>query len=286
MTSGRTTDGRKPDPDDAAAQATDGESPLEDTLADLALFTRSPVPLRILDCLDESPRTTTQLDDALDVHRTTLKRNLERLRERECVRSNPIERGHRITSVGRLYLRGLEEVVETARDADRLATVRSGFPEELPGDVAYLRDCRITTAAPYNPHAPQERLQRLLIKSGSVRLFAPQFPPHYLEILTSRTEDTAACELVIPAPVVDYLKTVRPSLVERVVASMTVYGADELTDIAVGVGHVDERPVIVVYDDNKHVQAVVEVPTDRSPVREWVRDQYRDRRQRASVVTN
>lgn len=58
------------------------EQSLDTMLSDLAVFTQSPIRLRILDRLSESPRTATELVDILDVHRTTLQRNLELLHEK------------------------------------------------------------------------------------------------------------------------------------------------------------------------------------------------------------
>ncbi|NUB90452.1 helix-turn-helix domain-containing protein [Haloterrigena sp. SYSU A121-1] len=262
------------------------EESLEETLSDLALFTQSPTRLRILNRLRESPHSVTELNETLDVHRTTLQRNIELLREKQCIQSDPAETVYRITPPGRLFLEALQQATSTAQMAGRLSTFLAEFPGEIPADITCLRECCITTAAPYNPHAPQERLQRLLTNSESVELLVPRIPPMHLQIIADHITNWTTCELICPTPVIEHFATTLPSLTESVVTTGHVYELDESTGPSVGVGKIDENPIIIVYDDNYHMHAILETTPDQSAIEKWVSSQYRDCRQTATIISN
>ncbi|OAQ54763.1 hypothetical protein HTG_04145 [Natrinema mahii] len=260
------------------------ERSLDTMLSDLAVFTQSPTRLRILDRLSESPRTATELVDILDVHRTTLQRNLELLHEKQCIRSNPTEDIYRIAPPGELFLEALQRAMAAAQTAGQLGTFLSQFPAEAPADAACLSECCITAVTPHNPYAPQERLQRLLTASESVQLFSPHLSPKHLQIVADQITDSTSFELIFPKAVLNHFATTRSALTEAVITNGTVHEIDEAGSPSVGVGTLDETAVSVVFDDNQHVHAILEATSDQAAVDEWVRSRYRQCRRTATVI--
>lgn len=276
-------------PDDESGALTQMRSPsdelaLDATLAELARFVQSPTRLRILDQLQRSPCSTTELHEALDVHRTTIQRNLTILREKHCIRSSPTETVYHLTPPGQLFLETFQQLLPTARMAHRLGMFCAQFPGTVPVDVACLRECGITTTAPATPHAPQERVRALLTASETVRLSVPCVSPRHLRTMAAHFADWSPFELITPTVGIERLTATHPALTEPVIATGSVCVLTEPASPAVGVGLLDETAVIIVYDDTQRMHALLEATRPSSAISDWVRDQYEDRQRTATVI--
>lgn len=256
---------------------------LDATLAELAEFVHSPTRLRILKRLQRSPCTTTELHDALDVHRTTLQRNLTHLREKQCIRSSTTETIYRLAPPGQLFLSVFQQIIPTTRTARRLGAFCAQFPGEMPVDVAYLRDCCLTTVES-TPHAPQERLRTLLTTSETVRLSVVRVSPQQLRTMADQVASWATFDLISPGTVIEHLAATCPSLTETIVTTGGVHVLPETTSPSVGVGLLDETAVVIVYDNNQHIHALLEDTREQSPINEWVSDRFENDKRTATVM--
>jgi predicted transcriptional regulator len=260
------------------------EQSLEATLSELACFVQTPTRLRILNHLQKSPQTPTELDDVLNIHRSTLRRNLTLLRENQYIRTAPTETVYRLTPPGQLFLDMFQQVIPLTRTTQRLSTFCAQYPGELPVDSACLRDCHITPMTSSNPHAPQERLHALLTASETVQLVVPSLSPTHLQTIAASLADWSTVELISPPAVIERLDDMCPSLTETVGTTGGINVLVEPTSPSVGVGVLDETAVVIVYNENQRIHALLEAAREQSAINEWVYSQYKDYKQAATGI--
>lgn len=254
---------------------------LDATLSNLAYLVQSPTRLQILDQLQRSPRSTTELHNTVNVHRTTLQRNLNTLREKQYIQRASTDDTYRLAPPGQLFIETFQQLLETARTATRLSTFLDHFPQDFPADTECLRTCDITIPEQYDPNTPLHRFSTLLTTSETVQLFMPIIYPQHIQTIADHLNDWSEFELVSIASNFERLTTKRSSSTETVVATGTVQLRTMTTSPSVGVGMMDETAVVAVYDEKQNIHALLETTSEQSAIVEWVRWQYRHHKRKA-----
>jgi predicted transcriptional regulator len=265
----------------ASTQPTIDVTNLDATLSSLAYLVQSPARLQILDQLQRSPRSETELRNTLNVHRTTLRRNLETLREKQCIQRTSTDDTYRLALPGQLFIETFQELLETTRMATRLGIFLEHFPQDFPADVECLRTCDITIPERYDPNTPLNRFSTLLTTSETIQLFIPIIYPTHIQTIAGHLNDWYEFELISIVSSFERLTTKRPSSTETVVATGTVQLRTMSTCPSVGIGMMDETAVVIVYDEKQNIHALLETTSEQSAIVEWIRWQYRHHKRKA-----
>jgi predicted transcriptional regulator len=265
----------------SSTQPTIDMANLDATLSNLAYLVQSPTRLQILDQLQRSPCSTTELHNTLNVHRTTLQRNLDTLCDKQCIQRASTDDTYRLAPPGQLFIETFQQLLETARTATRLSTFLDHFPQDFPADVECLSTCDITIPEQYDPNIPLHRFSTLLTTSETVQLFMPIIYPKHIQTIADHLSDWSELELVSTASIFERLTTKQSSSTETVVRTGSVQLRTMTTSPSVGVGMMDETAVVIVYDEKQNIHALLETTSEQSAIVEWVRWQYRHHKRNA-----
>lgn len=230
--------------------------------------------LKILHQLLKSPQSASALNKAVSIHRTSLRRNLDVLMNKNWVRSDPAENVFRISPSGQIFLEGFYEMMETTRTAADIGSFLGQFPEPTPVSVDALRECSITVSETRNPHAPLNRSLELIGDSDVFRGFVPVVNSMYLETLSERVRDDSDFEVISEPSMVDTLQSRHPSKVQRLQRADTgeLFVSSEIPDYGLCV--LDDTVLVIVYDDSMKVSAILESSDEGSEIFEWAAQRY------------
>jgi predicted transcriptional regulator len=257
-------------------------APPAEAFEELQFLVRSPSRLRILRELSDDPGLDRrELGDRLDVSRTTVSRNVERLVEREWVE---VDRGtYRATPCGELVATELADVL---RAVDRARQVRPFFEwvstESFDLDCRALRDADVVVSTPGNPYAPVDRHVDRLSNARRCRCVLPVTGRRALETAEEAAKNGGTELQMVVAPEVassfendDRLAPVFEAL--RSHDGVEVF----VTDAAVPyyLGLVDGVVQVGVGDDDGVPRALLE--SDDESVQTWAAETYRRYRESA-----
>lgn len=254
-------------------------------LDDVAFLASSPNRVDVLRTLATGAFSRGELHERTGISQPTLGRILEGFAERGWVEK--VDRRYRLTRVGSLLKASFEELLGTVETVQRLADLEARLPvEEMPFDFSALTDATVTTPRTPDVLAHVRRVEELVGSADHLRwltgnVFFEAVARQRALLLT----DEQTQEVVIAADALDVLLS-RPEMAAIVAelletGALSVYAYAGSVPYALGV--VDDRAVIVPYDDHSVPCAVVD--TDDEAVYAWVDDTIDAYRDRATPVT-
>ncbi len=272
--------------DQVATHSIGAESLVETCLSDINCLARSHNRLQILKQLHQNPCSSTELRRTLDMHRTTLQRNLRTMREKHWIHTEPTENTHRITPPGTLLLEGFQDVLGTAETAMALGSFLKQFPASLPANIDCLRECRVTTSTSFDPHAQVRRLLTLLEDTKMVRLFVPKLSPLLVRPIADHLTNETTFELISTIRVIERLQNMHPTLIETFVENNAIHFLDTATSQPVGIGILDEHVVLIVYDKKQTIHAILEATSEQQEIIDWAKQRYSSYEQAADPASS
>lgn len=242
-------------------------------VADIGFLTRSPNRVDILRLLSDGSQTSSDLKRQLDLPRTTLRRNLVELADKNWVKEKPTANQFEITQAGEIILNSYTEMTEQVETAGRIASFYAHLPFSLPVDGEALRRCSFTCSTDARPHAPMTRQIELLELCSTVSGLLPVISPYFLETVAGLDTTFEQCTLLSERATFDALQRTEPETLERFRArpGCTVAVVEKTPQY--GLYRTDGDPVMTTYTENNRLHTTVEAPSETS-VAEWIAQQY------------
>ena len=231
----------------------------------------SPNRIAVLEALQSGPRERNDLQETIDVSRSTINRILDGLANRGWIARD----GHRcrITPSGRNVTAQFTTLLETIEGDWRLHDVVHWLPTETPGfDTKLFADATITTADPSAPYRPMERLMELGESSESTRTrsFGTRPLPGYFDQWELRGGTTA--EIIFSPLVVEALRQSPPEGTAELLANGDlVFRVHE--DLPCGLTLYEGSVALCGYDPTSGMLHAV-VDTDAPNALEWAESLY------------
>ncbi|PSP96202.1 hypothetical protein BRC94_13505 [Halobacteriales archaeon QS_5_70_17] len=236
----------------------------------------------VAECLREGPARPSELEEQIGASRATVQRALSGLSERDWVRKRTGE--YRLTAAGRLVLRAYGEFVAVAETVDAVSgplALLDPAVEDPP--IAAVRAATVTVADATSPHAPIERYAEAL-RGADVDLFcgvSPIYSTVFEEIHQPLLDADVPVEVVVDEATYEVALQRETAIVDAARGeSFDLYVSPE--PLGIGLSLFDGRAFVGAYDGEGRLRACIDGTGD--PLREWVRSEYRCRRERARLV--
>lgn len=258
---------------------------MEEAREEVEFLVRSDCRVGVLETLsDGGTATRRELQEELDVVRTTIQRNLDALEERNLVRS--VEGGYEITLAGKLVAVDLLETVETTALAIEAGSVLGRVGEsslEFDFDPRALTDATVVEATVADPYAPIDRYESAVADADHARLILPPTAANPLETTTAAIEDDGVHEVIVVADLVPAAGAERvggylDATAEE--ATVDLYRYDG--ELGCYLGILDDRVHLGVHDPKGIPDALLESTNDE--VREWAIAEYERYREAAERI--
>ena len=252
-------------------------------LDDIAFLTSSPNRVAALEALTAGPHERSDLQDAIDVSRSTVKRTLNGFRERGWVDRDGQE--YSITPLGELVAERFTTLLETIDAGAKLREVVQWLPTEAPKfDIELFADATVTTANPGAPYRPINRLMRLIegTETETVRSFGTRPPPGYFDALDWRVSEGLTVEVLFSPVVVEaFLESPPEDAVASIDNERLSFRVCE--GLPCGLTLLDEHVAICGYDPNTGMlQALID--TDDPAAVEWGESTYNSYRHESRSI--
>lgn len=236
----------------------------------------------VAECLREDPARPSELEERIGASRATVQRALSGLAERDWVRKQAGV--YRLTAAGTLALRAYREFVAVAETVDAVSeplALLDPVAEDPP--IAAVRAATVTVADPTSPHAPIEQYVDAL-RGADVDRFrglSPVYSTVFEEIHEPLVEEDVPVEVVVDEATYEIARERRTAMFEAARGeSFDLYVHPD--SLGIGLSLFDDRAFVGAYDDEGRLRACLDGTAD--PLREWVRSEYRRRRERARLV--
>lgn len=228
----------------------------------------------LLRLLGERALTKAELEDELDVSRSTIDRGIRDLELKELVRRT--EEGYRQTLCGRLALEEYDTFTDRIEGLCDSSELLGDLDRETEISPVMLADATVVTADRTSPHRPLEVLYGIVDRAESVRGFAPAVHPRQVETYTAQiTDHGMTADIVVTTDVVERLVANYAAEFEAVVASDTVRLRQTSGDLpySLTVADTDDGPVsaIMVYADDGIRGCIL---NDSPAAVAWARDRF------------
>jgi predicted transcriptional regulator len=239
-------------------------------------LSRSPVRVRLLAALRAGPVTRAELRDRLDVARTTVGRNVDRMAGLGWIEETP--EGPRLTALGAFVVAEFRDLLDAFAVGDDLAPLLERIPaDEFDLDPARLADARVTVATDAQPLAPIDRVTTIRADSDSLRELSSVVVADSAEQVRERVASAgpdATVEVVLEAATVETARS-NPDYRETFEAAVEadpidVYRYDGSFPFLLAL--FDDRIALGVTDERGTPVALVE--SDEPAVRTWAERRY------------
>jgi predicted transcriptional regulator len=235
----------------------------------------------MLELLCASTHTRDELQEKLDVHRTTLQKNLHELMERNWVTSLPSTNAYQASPAGQIVIDNVQRILPEIHIAERFDEFLPLLPVESQIDMHTLRDCAVTHSKEHGSHAPMQRVLIQMRESNTVRGSTSVFNPMYVAPFKNSLPGGCTFE-IIGTP--DFFQRVRdnfPTALETALAadSTQLLVLDTLPQFSVGL--LDNVGVIATYDGNMRLQSLLEADSTQQQVFDWIKHQYESQKETA-----
>jgi predicted transcriptional regulator len=270
-----------PPPDNTARTDTNTSSAatIKASLADINYLARSHNRLRILELLCASSCSWAALRENLDIHRTTLQKNLNELEKRNWIENIPTDNVYRVLPAGRIVVQSIRETMADFRTADRLDETLALLPEASPRRA--LRACNVTRCDSH-PYAPIQRLRTLVEETETFRGFTPVFNPLYVSPIKQRIRAEHESEIIAPPTFFEMIRDDDASALNRTLQaeSVQLLISDALPPF--GVALLDDVAIITVYGSDMKVHTLLEANSKQQALIDWIEKQYTAQRETAA----
>lgn len=169
----------------------------------------------------ETALTKTELEDELDVSRSTIDRGIRDLETKELIERTP--EGYRQTLCGRLALDEYDRFTGRIQGLCESTDILAGLARETDVSLAMLEDATVVKADRTSPHRPLQELYGLVKSASVVTGFAPAVHPQQVETYRRQiTEHGMEADIVMTEEVVERLVVNYTDAFRAVVAADSV----------------------------------------------------------------
>lgn len=247
----------------------------DDGIAELSFLSASPNRVVLLDALAQGPATPAELEDRLDIPRSTLQRNLSSLQEHGYVAYQSTENRYRVTTAGELARDALDNAVSKLTTATKISPFLDRFPTELPLDEGTLQACEVVQSTTENPYDPVAAVKSYVKEAGGIRGFFPTVNPLYVEGMRKYDPGDFQIEAIAPPRAYEALETHHLDLLERITASASVdlYESPAVPSYAIAIAA--DTLLLAAFDEHMRTHSVLQVPRETS-LYEWGTDIYQE----------
>lgn len=238
--------------------------------SDIEFLTRSSNRVEILEELRDQPMSSSELRRSLDVPRTTLRRNLVELTDRDWVREKVAENEFELLQAGEIILSSYTSMMDEITKAGEIASFHTHMAGALPVDSDALRACSYTCSTAVAPHAPMTRQLEVIGECGEFQAVLPVVSPHFVDRATA-LETTLSGVVTGNRAELNVLARDYPEVFASLADDCRLQASDELPGY--GLYLTDETDMITTFTDNMRIHTLLEAPRG-SPVSAWVRDEY------------
>lgn len=235
---------------------------------------RSETRVQILVLLTEGARDLMDLENALTVHRTTLRRNLQKLVERDLIRECAATKTYRLTQIGEVFIDAIKELVDTVERKYGLAAYIDKFPQSLPVDSQCSSTCQVTVPETGQPYAPMFRLNSLLSTATTVSMYIPVFDLTTARMIATQMEETTEIKIIVDEKAVDDLQYDQRSILN----SIDTHESGSLHLVTEGPQYgillLENSVVLATYDENNRVLSLLE--SSDTELSDWVEARYQE----------
>lgn len=245
----------------------------EDLYTDIGFLSGSPDRFRILTVLEQSPRSRAALQEIVGSHRTTLRRNLRALAERDWIKEDPSDNLYHISPAGRVVTTAFSALLEDLSAANQIGTLHSMLPDDIAVDTAILRTGELIVGDQQTPFAAVNRFLGFVRRAESLKMCVPAMNPRYVPVLEDRSR-SGSVELLGTRDVFETIENVEPSSFEALSESKAVemLVVDETPPFAVCLS--SEDAVIITYDERMRIHGLVVTDNEGSQLYKWVEQKY------------
>ncbi|MFB6152385.1 MAG: helix-turn-helix transcriptional regulator [Haloarculaceae archaeon] len=228
--------------------------------------------------------TEREIRERVDCSRTTVRRNIESLLERDWIEERGRE--YSASASGGIIADRFSEMVDTVETTARLQPFLRWMPaDEFGLDVRALRDAAVVAGDAGDPLAAVNRIVRRLEETDRWRAVSPFVALHPFEVLHERTvQGDLSAELVVASPVAETLRSnaAYSGLTREMLDSgaLDVYVCDREVPYYLGLL---ERRVQIGAENEGRPRALIEDASE--PVRSWATDAYEDFRDAARPLS-
>lgn len=177
---------------------TDQDDSAHSTLEDVEFIARSPSRVRVLETIQEAPRTRDELKQATEASRTTLSRLLADFEDRGWI--DRADSRYQLTPEGSFVAAEVIRLLENLETASRLDGTLGWLPtDEFGFDLRRLRDAEVVTLS-WNDPSSMRRLAERLAGADHVRSIATALSRDVVDVVRTLTVEHGASYEGILAP--------------------------------------------------------------------------------------
>lgn len=242
----------------------------------------------VLAALAESPHHRQELQDELDLSKTTCHRIVRTFDEHGLLRRT--DSGYELTQLGEIVHEQVESFDTTVRTAYALEPLVEVVDEAaIPFDVSRFLEASVTTPEPGDPYPFVDRTMELFRTSETIRVLDcnPLVPPMYVEKMLDIALDTGMRgEFIVTPDIAVGNMEQFPDRQRQVAASDETTGRYFVhEDIPFGLALYDNHLDIRVYDEETGTPTLY-VDTDDQSAIEWAESVYEQFRDEADPATS
>lgn len=239
----------------------------------------------VLEELATGPRQKPQLQEALDVSRSTVDRAVGELESAGFVVRD--EDGYAVTLYGELFRERYGAFLSEARDLAAAGPLLEALPRSAPMDPAFLRSATVRRASAPAPHRPVSEFESRLAEADRLRgLSRTISQPSTARLIRERVDEGMEGELVVSSDLATYMREERYES-EREMVTTGRYRLFEVESIPYGLALLDcgaeTVAFVFVYGPSSDLLGTIENDDDDAVA--WAEGLYREHRSTAAEIS-
>lgn len=241
----------------------------------------------VLAALSAEPHHRQELQDELDISKTTCHRIVRTFEDRGLLRRT--DSGYALTQLGKILYERVDEFDSAVRTAYELQPLLAEYDAvDVDFELELFRDATATTPEPGNPYPFVDRTMDLFRESDTIRVVDcnPLVPPMYVEqMLEIALETGMEGEFIVTEEIALGNMQQFPDLQRQVAESDTTSGKYFVhDDIPFGMAIYDEHLDVRVYDETTGTPTLY-VDTDDPDALDWAEQVYAEYYEEADPAT-
>lgn len=244
----------------------------------------SPARIRLLRCLDETPRCPCDLTTVLSLSRRGIQRNLSELVERGWAEKTDGE--YRLTTRGTLITRQYTDFLGTLGIIEEYEPFFTHLPDYAHSPhPQWLHDAELVVATSDHPYAPLNQYVRSLRTETieTIRSALPVQSRFYTDLHTELSERGVETEILLDESIVAVYRNRNPETLETMLALDTLSLYEHRATIDFGLTLTDRRGFMSAYDSQGRLRAYIECTNPEFI--DWATELYRSYRRSARAIT-